>query len=831
MTSPSTDFDEASSSGHSAHTPPVPHWSPDRSRNSPSTRLGISPPRSSSEPTETLKKDGCPMSLPLQDIASASYRGRSSSLGKQPYPACHVNNTTSSTSSRSNLSNASSIDDVNQPKLAFSAPSSHRPSFIRLPKTSDSSWRTGSSVGDTPGDPEDQALAMIFDSYRYSTSSVSTLLRARSTTPESSQRASIRKRRSVSLTETMLDQELRSTLCEQPPRSESPLRASSEPGNMQDASPFRFGAASDLRLRLETSGTEDALIRSGVTNSNSRISSDSFVGMIPRLSTIFPRSGTLDSLDSIRTSSQESTRSSRKYPAGATVPEEEEDRDEQSAEADSKHVPLNRRHIGPDSSAMSRSQTTIALVSVSNDAELPDSPTRTRSPGQVRRKSVKGLAISSPLLQPMTAQNSSVWRTAVPLSPICASSQLSPSSAAHSTPRSGIPPTRPARAAYEINESSRTFFDDANAPQQLKGQRPKLTLASPTGEPGLYSLDSPYLPSSPPRQLETASSGSTSPASAFASGQSSPSLHSVSDEMTFKRREREQSAPDSLDSAPPASPALLSPGKSKLRKTTVKSRTPAPLVISSPISLDHSLTSAPLGRGYDIMAPLTSGPISAPLPASPRSLNHKPSRGLLTFGRKTSGRTTASPTSATTSGVKKMVGISSKDFEDETVRLQKIEFEIVKPMRDILRLEEDGVRAGDVSPTPNSIGLAPRPSITLSLDSNGDASSAMEASLTSHGHPTASDQLTPPLSTHAARPVSMLMDEQTIEDHRTRELKWIKSLGSITPAALRKNKKMRAMVQTGIPSSVRGRVWSFLAEADEVRVAGRYKVRIIIKCG
>jgi hypothetical protein len=220
-----------------------------------------------------------------------------------------------------------------------------------------------------------------------------------------------------------------------------------------------------------------------------------------------------------------------------------------------------------------------------------------------------------------------------------------------------------------------------------------------------------------------------------------------------------------------------------------------------------------------------SVPGSATLPASPHSLKHKPSKGFLPFSRKASSRSTIDAAPTISSTAKKMGGISNKDFEDETVRLQKVEFEIVKPMRDILRLEDAGHGDSEVSQSLSDLPDGSRPSIALSVNSNGAHSLATDNA--SHEEMTSTSKLlVPSLSAHTVRPVSVIMDEQTIEDHRARELKWIKSLATMTPAALRKNKKMRAMVQAGIPSSVRGRVWSFMAEADEVRVENRYQVRI-----
>ena len=40
----------------------------------------------------------------------------------------------------------------------------------------------------------------------------------------------------------------------------------------------------------------------------------------------------------------------------------------------------------------------------------------------------------------------------------------------------------------------------------------------------------------------------------------------------------------------------------------------------------------------------------------------------------------------------------------------------------------------------------------------------------------------------------------------------------MSPAQIRKSKKMRGLVQSGIPSSVRGKVWAYLAEYERFSV-------------
>lgn len=563
-----------------------------------------------------------------------------------------------------------------------------------------------------------------------------------------------------------------------------------------EGSPFRFGAASDLRLQMRSGAGAPSSAQSPAEKlAAHRQSTDSFAGVIPRLSTIFPRSSTLDSLDSIRTASQGSNRSTDSPLPAVANDGLSREQDSSNAELEAARRLFDQHFVGPQVDASSGNE----------HAVLPDSPTRTRPPN-TRRKSVKGLTISSPFV-PSPVSGAASWRPPASLSPVNSASDCATfdvSTASPQSPRlvSGAfvrddQPIRPIKTHYTATDYSRSFFDQADASQRL-GPRPELTVTS-----DFHLHPQRAAPPSPAQLLSRTPSSRSSPASTFASGQSSPAISEQSTSGSI-RREREWSAS--------ASPRDVSSNFSQAGKPGLKARTPAPLIISSPIHLDHQQpSSAPLTRQRDVSAsPIT--PVSAPLPSSPRALNHKMSKGLLPFGRKSSGRSIADGDKAPLTATR-MVGISSKDFEDETVRLQKVEFEIVKPMmRDVLA-SDSGSDGKSVSQLSTS---ASRPSLAISGLSHEDDTSE-DTSHHFHGGFNVS-------TSASVRPVSMMMDAQTIENHRARELKWVKALSSMAPSSLRKNKKMRAMLLEGVPSSVRGRVWSYLAEVENVRVAGRYNV-------
>ncbi|KAI8142758.1 rab-GTPase-TBC domain-containing protein [Fennellomyces sp. T-0311] len=59
--------------------------------------------------------------------------------------------------------------------------------------------------------------------------------------------------------------------------------------------------------------------------------------------------------------------------------------------------------------------------------------------------------------------------------------------------------------------------------------------------------------------------------------------------------------------------------------------------------------------------------------------------------------------------------------------------------------------------------------------------------------------------------------------YREQENKWIHTLGKMDPASVKKDAKFKKMVRSGIPGSVRARVWQFLAESDSYKKKGQYQ--------
>ncbi|KAI9253946.1 rab-GTPase-TBC domain-containing protein [Phascolomyces articulosus] len=64
---------------------------------------------------------------------------------------------------------------------------------------------------------------------------------------------------------------------------------------------------------------------------------------------------------------------------------------------------------------------------------------------------------------------------------------------------------------------------------------------------------------------------------------------------------------------------------------------------------------------------------------------------------------------------------------------------------------------------------------------------------------------------------------KSIKAYREQENKWIHTLGKSDPASIKKDAKFKKMARSGIPASVRARVWQFLAGSDTYKKKGLYQ--------
>ncbi|KAI9567838.1 RabGAP TBC [Boletus coccyginus] len=71
-------------------------------------------------------------------------------------------------------------------------------------------------------------------------------------------------------------------------------------------------------------------------------------------------------------------------------------------------------------------------------------------------------------------------------------------------------------------------------------------------------------------------------------------------------------------------------------------------------------------------------------------------------------------------------------------------------------------------------------------------------------------------------PTSPTESAESIDAHRQRELKWMGIFPTIPPSQARKNKKVRKLLQEGVPSSVRYLVWCHLTDSKARALPGVY---------
>ncbi|GAA5987721.1 hypothetical protein JCM10908_007182 [Rhodotorula pacifica] len=175
-------------------------------------------------------------------------------------------------------------------------------------------------------------------------------------------------------------------------------------------------------------------------------------------------------------------------------------------------------------------------------------------------------------------------------------------------------------------------------------------------------------------------------------------------------------------------------------------------------------------------------------------------------------------------------GISNRDFEEETIQIGKSEFEIVKPLATMLLNDSEPISSPSLDESRPSVSTAESEPFTPSRPRAATlAASSMPTSPTTPSTPyklgSSLTRSTTSMS-HFSPPTPGSVEgngKGTLDEYRAREAKWIAALSSMSPAQIRKSKKMRGLVQSGIPSSVRGKVWAYLAETERFVQPGLFQ--------
>ncbi|KAI0056890.1 hypothetical protein BV25DRAFT_1533903 [Artomyces pyxidatus] len=172
-----------------------------------------------------------------------------------------------------------------------------------------------------------------------------------------------------------------------------------------------------------------------------------------------------------------------------------------------------------------------------------------------------------------------------------------------------------------------------------------------------------------------------------------------------------------------------------------------------------------------------------------------PSGGL---GRNTSLRSKLSLSALRAKGSTQNMR-EEKPREGETVQVEDLDFELVRPTLPAARSSEDSSIFARSS--FGGDGKLERPNF-LRAESPASPVPRSPASV--------SDQSLPAGKNSA------------VEAHRSRELKWISLMASTPSAQARKSKKIRKLLQEGVPASVRYQVWAHLTDSKAKRIEGLY---------
>lgn len=665
--------------------------------------------------------------------------------------------------------------------------------MLRRMTSDDSGWgRFASEEGLARSPNGEDTEIFIFDSYRYSSaSSIAGSLAA----PDSPSKSSSG-RRSVLASAEKRRRESPMTL--QGMQEEEQEECYDGRGALVHASPIRLDArdvASKLRGQLEAG----VPFHEPPVEARSRkvtVSTGSEMEGIPQLRDLFPRLSTADSLASV------ASFDSRSHP-----PSPHNLQPPSPSHSSPIDAPISRQlfhHFSPPSSPHDGPQSRALLG-------LPDSPSPTSPdsprPSSLRKGGAKGLKIGSPSSPVFVSGTRPAWR---PSDGDTTSQEdglaNSPTSAAPSLTVQ-VPSPQPPR------NRTKEYYDDPNPPP-LGSWMPKLTIPSTSANPSTYQYALPLPPSpnapSTPFHSPSASSFSSTPNS----NNNSPRSPSFSSSI-----HRSQSN------------SSLRDGPSKLRKPNLRNKTSQALLKAGLTDAAISVAGSPScssandpesmrfaqARGrrtpsadYDDDDGGSSGRSSA------GTLARKQSNSMFSFGKKGKEEKPAK--------VDYGAPVSSKDFEEETVQLGKTEFELIKPARAALYQNGDG---SEVALSP-AFASHPRRSFDSDDAQHSPHPRRMDSSASSPNlGQYSSHQSTTSLGSYLLLLPPPPLDERSVENHRAKELRWVQTMSALSASAVKKSKKVKLLVQAGIPSSVRGRVWGFLAEADSDKVEGLFHVRLV----
>lgn len=70
------------------------------------------------------------------------------------------------------------------------------------------------------------------------------------------------------------------------------------------------------------------------------------------------------------------------------------------------------------------------------------------------------------------------------------------------------------------------------------------------------------------------------------------------------------------------------------------------------------------------------------------------------------------------------------------------------------------------------------------------------------------------------------MSPKSMKEYRENELKWLSIVNKLDAGTVKKDAKMKKLVRSGIPASVRSKVWQFLAGSNDYRKQGQFNALV-----
>jgi hypothetical protein len=150
--------------------------------------------------------------------------------------------------------------------------------------------------------------------------------------------------------------------------------------------------------------------------------------------------------------------------------------------------------------------------------------------------------------------------------------------------------------------------------------------------------------------------------------------------------------------------------------------------------------------------------------------------------------------------------------EADTVQVKDTDFELVRPNVSHRRVSEDSALNGKSSGSEGRPSFLRIESPALSTTSGGGTPDTRS--------PVSPSGMSIPLV--AAATGNAGNTGAAVEAHRARELKWISLMSTMPPPHARKSKKIRKLLQEGVPASVRYQVWAHLTDSKARRIDGFY---------